>query len=321
MSRWKASGIHLLLSCTIVGAVLAFMVTIWYRWPLFTIAGGAGITLILAGVDVTLGPLITLIVFKSGKKGLKFDLAFIAAVQVAALAYGIHVVYVARPVYLVFAVDRFYLVTAKDLDPEDLAKATDPRFSRPPLGWPSYIAAVLPREPQQQFKVLMSALQGKDVQLYPQYYVPYAEQAQSALKRAEDVRILLKRNPAAVRSFLESTGRSLESVKFLPLKARADAAVLIDTATGTPLCRRGRPVVRDELRARRCEGARAHACEHEGETDPDDAHGARRDEAPLECARGVLHHAKRVGESQGAKVGEHVGESGRHACDARPQHF
>src|SRR5262245_18456964 len=187
MSRWRASGIHLLLSCALLGALLALMVTTWYRWPLFAIAGGAGITLILAGVDVTLGPLITLIVFKSGKKGLKFDLAFIATVQLVALAYGVHVVYVARPVYIVFAVNQFNLVTPKDIDPADLAKATDPRFKVLPLGPPSYIAAVLPRDPQEQYQVLMSALRGKDVQLYPQYYVPYAEQAQGALKRAKDV--------------------------------------------------------------------------------------------------------------------------------------
>jgi hypothetical protein len=235
MSRWKASGIHLLLSCAIVGAVLAFMVTVWYRWPLFELAGGSGITLILAGVDVTLGPLITLIVFKSGKKGLKFDLAFIAVMQAAALAYGIHVVYVARPVYLAYVVDRFVLVTAKDLDPQDVAKAADPEFRRLPLGPPSYIAAVLPRDRKEQLGVLMSALGGKDVQLYPRYYVPYSQQAQNALKHAKDVGIILKRDPRAVRSCLDSAGRSPETVKFLPLRARTDAAVLIDATSGNPL--------------------------------------------------------------------------------------
>lgn len=235
MSRWRASGIHLSLSCAVVGAVLAFMVSVWYRWPLFALAGGAGITLILAGVDVTLGPVITLIVFKSGKKGLKFDLACIALIQAAALAYGIHVVYVARPVYLVYAVDRFVLVTAKDLDPKDIAKATDPEFKRLPLGPPSYIAAALPRDPKEQLGLLMSALGGKDLQLYPRYYVPYAQQAQNALKHAKDVEILLKRDPRAVKSYLDSAGRSSETVRFLPLRARTDAAVLIDATSGNPL--------------------------------------------------------------------------------------
>lgn len=235
MSRWKASGIHLLLSCAVVGAVFGLMVSVWYRWPLFMLAGGVGITLIVAGVDVTLGPLITLIIFKSGKKGLKFDLTFITVMQLAALAYGVHVVYVARPVYLVFAVDRFVLVRAADLDPDDLAKATDPQFRRLPLGPPSYIAAVLPRDPKERADLLFSGLAGKDVELFPKYYAPYEPQAQDAVKRAKDISILEKRDPAAVRSFLDSAGRSPESVKFLPLRARADAAVLIDAVTGEPL--------------------------------------------------------------------------------------
>jgi len=235
MSRWKASGIHLLLSCVVVGAVLVFMLTVWYRWPLFAIAGGSGIILILAGVDVVLGPTMTLIVFKSGKKGLKFDLTLIALVQLAALAYGIHVAFVARPVYLVFAVDRFVLVTAKDLDPDDLARATDPRFRRLPLGRPSDIAAVLPSDQKERSDLLFSALAGKDVELYPRYYVPYETQAQNALKRAKDIGILVKRDARAMERFLESAGRSPASVKFLPLRARVDAAVLLDAASGVPI--------------------------------------------------------------------------------------
>src|SRR5215472_9620281 len=222
MSRWKASGIHLLLSCAVVGAVLAFMATVWYPWPLFAIAGGIGITLILAGVDVTLGPLMTLIVFKAGKKGLKFDLTVIALLQVAALAYGVHVAFVARPVYLVFAVDRFVLVTAVDLDPDDVAKARDPRFTRLPLGTPPYIAAVIPTDQKERNDLLFSALAGKDVELYPQYYAPYESQAQNGLKHARDIGILMKRDVRTIERFLESEGRSPASVKFLPLRARED---------------------------------------------------------------------------------------------------
>ncbi|MGB7542326.1 MAG: TfpX/TfpZ family type IV pilin accessory protein [Burkholderiales bacterium] len=235
MSRWKASGIHLLLSGTVVGSVLVFMAAVWYRWPLFEVAGGGGLALILAGVDVTLGPLITLVIFKSGKKGLKFDLSVIALLQVAALAYGIHVVSLARPVYVVFAFDRFNLVTAKDLDPQDLAKVTREEFKRLPLGRPGYIAAELPRDPKLQLNIIMTALGGKDLQLYPQYYVPYEQQAQNVLRHAKPVSILLKRDPEAVRRYLISAGRSPESVKFLPLTARRDAAVLLDAVSGMPL--------------------------------------------------------------------------------------
>ena len=104
----------------IAGAVLVFMLTVWYPRPLFEAAGGDRLIFILMAVDVTLGPLITLIIFKAGKRGLKFDLAVIASLQLAALVYGMHTVYLARPVYLVFTKDRFDLVSAADLDDRDL---------------------------------------------------------------------------------------------------------------------------------------------------------------------------------------------------------
>ncbi len=236
MSRWKASGIHILLSAAIAAAVLAFMLSVWYPGPLFEAAGGSHLIFILVAVDVTLGPLITLVIFKAGKPGLKFDLAVIATVQVAALAYGMHTVYLARPVYLVFTKDRFDVVSAKDLDPEDLQKATRPEFDHLPLGRPQYIAAVPPADPEARQKLLAASLQGKDLQMHPQYYVPYEHEIPTALARALPLAPLLKRDPQRVQRGLHSAGRSEESVKFLPLRgSQVDGAVLLDAKTGAPL--------------------------------------------------------------------------------------
>jgi len=236
MSRWRASGIHLLLSAAVAAAMLAFMLTVWYPRPLFEAAGGDRLIFILVAVDVTLGPLITLIIFKAGKRGLKFDLAVIAMVQLSALAYGMHTVYLARPVYLVFTRDRFELVSAKDLDPEDLHKATHPEFGHLPLGRPRYIAALPPSDRNGREKILMSSLEGKDLQMFPQYYVPYEQEIGNALARAQPLATLLGRDTGRVQRGLESAGRSQEAVKYLPLRAsQVDGAVLLDAKTGAPL--------------------------------------------------------------------------------------
>jgi len=236
MSRWKASGIHFLLSLAVATAVLALMLTLWYPGPLFEAAGGDRLVFILVAVDVTLGPLITLVIFKSGKKGLKFDLSVIASLQLAALVYGMHAVYLARPVYLVFTKDRFDLVSAADLDPQDLEKVTRREFAQLPLGRPRYIAAVSPSDPAARQKLLMESLQGKDLQMQPQYYVPYEQEIPNALARAQTLELILSREPEGVRRTLASIGRSAESVKFLPLRGRqADGAVLLDAKTGAPL--------------------------------------------------------------------------------------
>ena len=70
MSRWKASGIHLLLSVAIVGAVLLCMLGVWYPRPLFEAAGGNHLIFILASVDVTIGPLLTAIVWDNDPRAL-----------------------------------------------------------------------------------------------------------------------------------------------------------------------------------------------------------------------------------------------------------
>src|SRR5690348_12777714 len=101
VSRWQASGLHLLISIAIAAGVVTVMLSLWYPGPLFEAAGGNDLLLILVGVDVAVGPLITLVIFRPGKPGLKFDLSAIAALQIAALAYGMHAVYLGRPAFIV----------------------------------------------------------------------------------------------------------------------------------------------------------------------------------------------------------------------------
>lgn len=236
MSRWTASGIHLLLSAAIVAATLLFMLLVWYPWPLFEAAGGSHLAVLIAGVDVTIGPLITLIIFRAGKPGLRFDLTVIALLQLAALSYGIYSVAQARPVFLVFCLDRFELVTAKDLDPKDLAQVSDPEFRHVPWGRPGYIAVTAPKDAESRNQIMFSALAGKDLQLYPQYYVSYASLAADALARAKPIDTLRRRDSKAVDRYLQSSGRHADTLRYLPLRARQkDAAVLLDAVSGQPL--------------------------------------------------------------------------------------
>ena len=85
--------------------------------------GGEILLRLLIGVDVVVGPVITLLIFDPKKQSLKYDLAVIAVLQVAALAYGSYVMFEARPVYNVFVDDRFYTVPANSIDADSLARA------------------------------------------------------------------------------------------------------------------------------------------------------------------------------------------------------
>ena len=100
-------------------------------------AGGRDLFLLVTSVDVVLGPLLTFAVFNLAKgwKHLRRDLAVIGVIQMAALVYGLHTVYIVRPVALVFEVDRFRLVTATDVHEPELPKAL-PAYRSLPLTGP-----------------------------------------------------------------------------------------------------------------------------------------------------------------------------------------
>lgn len=236
MNRYKAALIHLGISAAIGGATFLFMLATWYQWPLFKAVGGAGLVLILMGVDVTIGPLITLVVFNKAKKSLKFDLAVVALLQLGAFLYGVSVIFEARPVYVAFVVDRFELVRAVDIDPDDLKTAKLDRFKSLPLLRPQVIAVQPPTQLADKNKALDLALAGKDIQVRPEFYVPIEAQREAMKRKLEPMKRLKALNPQAVAEIdrdIRATGKTEADIGFLPLRARErDMAVAIDRATG-----------------------------------------------------------------------------------------
>jgi len=234
MNRYKASLTHFAISCTVAGLVYFAVRYLWYPGPLFEVAGGLDLLLVIISVDVTLGPLITLLVFKPGKWGLKFDLAVIALLQVSALVYGLLAIAESRPVYITFVKDRFELVRAGELADADLAKATPAYRS---LSWFGYrlAGAKVPRNPAEQMALLNAALGGKDIQYHPQYYVEYAEVAPDAVKRAAPIaqlRALNRDRLAEIDSLVARVGPEAR-LGFLPMRAgRRDMSVIVETKGG-----------------------------------------------------------------------------------------
>ena len=97
MSRFKAALIHLSISAVLVGSVVGVVFWVWYPEPTFEVLGAFSIIQMLVAVDLIIGPTLTLIVFKQGKPGLKFDLTAIAVVQIIALVYGSYTLYDEKP--------------------------------------------------------------------------------------------------------------------------------------------------------------------------------------------------------------------------------
>jgi len=236
-SRLLAALVHLLISLCIAAGVFMLMLLVWYPHPYFEASGALRLALIVIGIDVVVGPVLTFVVFKRGKKTLKFDLSVIAVLQLTALAYGIHVVYVARPVFLVFAVDQFEIVAANDLDPDSFAKARGTQFGTLSLTGPRLVAAQMPQDPKEKERILMSAVNtGRDLPQMPEYYVPYEQQKPNAVSHAKPLAELRKRGPEAaarLRAVEERARAKSIELAYLPVKGRSqDLSALIDRRTG-----------------------------------------------------------------------------------------
>lgn len=237
MSRWKAAGIHLSISALIGLIVLSLLFLVWYPSPYFKASGGQELTLILLGVDLVLGPLLTLVVFKAGKKSLKFDLSVIALLQLSALLYGLHVIVQARPAFIVAAVDRFKVVAANDVDRASLSKGSTPDFST--LSWtgPRLVAVHIPTEPAARSALMFAeTLGGAGVEFQPEYYVDYATEASTLLARAKPLAELRKKNAGAaptLDAWLRASGRSEADVAWVPISSRkAGMTMLLDARSG-----------------------------------------------------------------------------------------
>ena len=102
-NRYQAFAVHLAVSFFIFLILLLLVFYVWYPGIFFESEKGWKAIALIAGVDLVLGPLCTLIVFNPAKKSLKMDLAVIALLQAGALIAGSYLIHERRPVgFLVF---------------------------------------------------------------------------------------------------------------------------------------------------------------------------------------------------------------------------
>src|SRR3569833_3830178 len=89
--RFKAFGLHVTASTCLFLLALGTLYFGWYRWPGWYLTGATTIVLMMAGIDVVLGPLLTFVIASPNKprRELARDIAIIATVQLAAMGYGL----------------------------------------------------------------------------------------------------------------------------------------------------------------------------------------------------------------------------------------
>lgn len=226
--RLRCFSLHLLLSLVMAALALSLVFLVWYPSPLDLALGVTSIFLLLLGVDVILGPLLTLLVAKKDKKTLKMDLLIIIVIQTAALLYGLYIVAQGRPVWIVYDSGKFELVQGYEvigLDGEDVL----PAFQYLPYSGPIWASV----SPAGDFK-LGENLSLQDQYLHAEYLIEYQQRATGFDNRAIPLQVLHHfNNTVRVDKILK---KHPKADAYIPLQAKKKTlTVLVNKATGEPV--------------------------------------------------------------------------------------
>ena len=226
-SRLSAAGIHLLISLALAAAAAWLVFGLWYPYPYREISGGRELFFLVMAVDVIMGPLLTLAVFNRNKpfRELRRDLAVIGLLQLAALAYGLWTVAVARPVHLVFEYDRFRVVHAIEVDDAELLQAT-PGLQQLPWMGPTTLSLRAFQNDKEKIDLTLAAIGGIPLSARPTLWQSY-QQAQPQILRAArplaDLKARLPQQAGAIDAALKASAAGntpAQFVGYLPMAGR-----------------------------------------------------------------------------------------------------
>lgn len=229
--RWAAG--HFALSAVLVGTVVLAIVSVWYPPPLSSLQGLQTIVLLIATIDLALGPLCTLLIASPNKSREQIlrDVAIIGAIQLVALAYGVHTVWLARPAYVVFNKDRFDVVIASEIEKNYFGSPTEGEFASPPIGRAQWVHAVPPSSLDERNRILLGAAAGgPDLRHYPALYQRWPqdiEAVRARLKPLSSLASLSDENANVVSAAVARSGVAQDKLAYLPLVGRNRIGVVI----------------------------------------------------------------------------------------------
>lgn len=218
---------HLIISFLIIASILTAIFIYWYPVPLIEATGSKFLFYLIIIVDLIIGPLLGLLVYKEGKKTLKIDLTIIIFLQFLAVGYGIYTLEKGRPVWIVYTSDRFELIRKNEIFDNDLSKINK-NFRQPFYLKPQFAAVIFSKSGEQFNKDLfLEVVGGVSLAQFPSRYVPLNQVGLNLKQRVQTLEILENYNTRDdIQNFLN---KYPEADSWLPLKANAlDMVVLMN---------------------------------------------------------------------------------------------
>ncbi|MGO9513422.1 MAG: hypothetical protein ACLP2F_07230 [Steroidobacteraceae bacterium] len=238
--RLKAFGLHLLCSASVLTLTLSTLYLGWYHWPGWYLADVPRVVAVMVGVDVVIGPLLTLIVARASKprRVLARDIAIIVTVQLIALVYGTTSLWSGRPLYYAFSESVLQMVQAYDIDAQDLDRARRQHVELVPHWYslPRWIWAPLPQDPAEREEIVVGVIHGgTDVIGMPHYYKRWEEglpALRTQLKNVDDVAYFSRAEKKALKERMRAAGLKTDQRDTIPLTGRGHPLLaVIDPAS------------------------------------------------------------------------------------------
>jgi hypothetical protein len=239
--RIKAFAVHISVSACVLALTLGALYLGWYRWPGWYVTDLVHVARILVGIDLTLGPLFTLLIAnpKKPRRELTRDIGVIAAVQLVALIYGVLTLWGGRPLYYAYSRKEVETVAASQLPPSEvqLARQQNPGLAPHWYSQPRWVWARVPANPTERDGVTRRAASENidDVTQMPRYYQPLdqaGEVLRADLKKVDDIVIFTRQERATLKERMQRLGLPTDQADTLFMIGRNRPVLIVfDRAT------------------------------------------------------------------------------------------
>jgi len=233
--RFKAAGIHMILSAVVFAVALYLILVRWYPGFHFGVDGGWQGVRIMAAVDLVLGPMLTLVIFNpfKARRLIAFDLTCIGLAQLGALAWGFYAVHGQRPLSINYYAGIFYSMPAQALRVEPEAAGLLRRLSDRS---PAVIYVAMPQNETERKRAAERAdrklLAHEDAFFFRAVAPHWAEIQQWAVDPAhmQDPQLA-----ADLAAFLQSRGGQAADYRLFRYQGGYGSCILAFNAAGDPL--------------------------------------------------------------------------------------
>lgn len=228
VTRKQAFLTHLTVSVCVF-FIFAYLIAFhWFPDFYFKLDGGIRAIVTIFVVDVVLGPGLTLLIFKPGKKWLKFDMAVILLFQLSALVWGVSNVYKDRSGTAVFYLGKIVCIAHSDtreMDMNAIAMGPSGRQRLSFLQRPDTIDEFL------EFSKEAFSHQSSAIYYYGEKIVPLDNKV---IKRLPNYKLNLTALAAEntlsakkVGAYIGNHKKDMEHISLIPLSCRYGSAVAV----------------------------------------------------------------------------------------------